>query len=252
MSRRLKQIIYGLFFIVVFSFFGFLFYLVFLKPAPTCFDGIQNQKEEGVDCGGPCTKICLPATLQPIAIQKVQLFYPDRLHISLLAILENRNPDYAVKNFKYVFRTYTKDDQLVDTFFGESFIYAGEVKYLAEVRLTASSTLAKYAELEIKDTDWVPAEEFSRPNLVFQNWQVENDLSQLIIKGMIANRDVISFSKVKIVGALINNLGKIVGISQTEIEKIAPGEVTPFVIYHPFISDIGPDNIKLYFYALRP
>ena len=24
------------------------------KPCPSCFDGIQNQGEEGVDCGGPC------------------------------------------------------------------------------------------------------------------------------------------------------------------------------------------------------
>ena len=26
--------------------------------APTCFDGILNQNEAGVDCGGPCAKIC--------------------------------------------------------------------------------------------------------------------------------------------------------------------------------------------------
>ena len=24
-------------------------------PAPTCTDGIQNQGETGVDCGGPCS-----------------------------------------------------------------------------------------------------------------------------------------------------------------------------------------------------
>ena len=24
-------------------------------PAPTCYDGIQNQGESGIDCGGPCT-----------------------------------------------------------------------------------------------------------------------------------------------------------------------------------------------------
>lgn len=30
------------------------------NPAPTCFDGIQNQGETGVDCGGPCIAICPP------------------------------------------------------------------------------------------------------------------------------------------------------------------------------------------------
>ena len=24
------------------------------KPTATCYDGIQNQGEEGIDCGGPC------------------------------------------------------------------------------------------------------------------------------------------------------------------------------------------------------
>ena len=25
------------------------------KPCPTCNDGVQNQGESGIDCGGPCT-----------------------------------------------------------------------------------------------------------------------------------------------------------------------------------------------------
>ena len=33
--------------------------------APTCSDGIQNQGETGVDCGGPCPAIC-PPTIIPI------------------------------------------------------------------------------------------------------------------------------------------------------------------------------------------
>ena len=28
------------------------------KPVPDCFDGIQNQGELGVDCGGPCLETC--------------------------------------------------------------------------------------------------------------------------------------------------------------------------------------------------
>ena len=30
------------------------------NPAPTCSDGIQNQGETGIDCGGPCPAICPP------------------------------------------------------------------------------------------------------------------------------------------------------------------------------------------------
>tara|TARA_Y100000310_G_scaffold177743_1_gene177741 strand:+ start:327 stop:1928 length:1602 start_codon:yes stop_codon:yes gene_type:complete len=34
---------------------GDIFYVVIKKPA-TCFDGIQNQQEQGIDCSGPCKK----------------------------------------------------------------------------------------------------------------------------------------------------------------------------------------------------
>ncbi len=32
----------------------------FCDPCPTCSDGIQNQGEKGIDCEGPCSKICPP------------------------------------------------------------------------------------------------------------------------------------------------------------------------------------------------
>jgi len=35
------------------------------KPCPSCFDGIQNQGEEGIDCGGPC-KPCPTTTTTKI------------------------------------------------------------------------------------------------------------------------------------------------------------------------------------------
>ncbi len=33
-------------------------FLCTISATPTCFDGILNQNEAGVDCGGPCAKIC--------------------------------------------------------------------------------------------------------------------------------------------------------------------------------------------------
>jgi hypothetical protein len=28
--------------------------IFYIKPAPTCADGIKNGNEQGIDCGGPC------------------------------------------------------------------------------------------------------------------------------------------------------------------------------------------------------
>lgn len=39
------------------------------RTCPTCFDGVQNGLETGVDCGGPCPSICMPdAACEPFAM----------------------------------------------------------------------------------------------------------------------------------------------------------------------------------------
>ena len=53
-KRNIKQIIIALIFFSILFGFGFLIYSISIKPDPSCEDGIKNQKEEGIDCGGPC------------------------------------------------------------------------------------------------------------------------------------------------------------------------------------------------------
>ncbi len=40
-------------------------------PCPSCFDGTKNQGETGIDCGGPCP----PCIEMPVAIEKINLFW---------------------------------------------------------------------------------------------------------------------------------------------------------------------------------
>jgi hypothetical protein len=39
------------------------------EAVETCFDSIQNQGEEGIDCGGPCSRICPEPEPEPIPIE---------------------------------------------------------------------------------------------------------------------------------------------------------------------------------------
>ncbi|MDE2038367.1 MAG: hypothetical protein KGI69_04130 [Patescibacteria group bacterium] len=39
-------------------------FLALYKP-PSCFDGVKNGDEQGVDCGGSCTKLCASSYLPP-------------------------------------------------------------------------------------------------------------------------------------------------------------------------------------------
>lgn len=81
----------------------FLFY-----KAPTCFDGIQNGYETGVDCGGRCTLLCQSAFLAPsVAWTRIEQVAPDLYNAA--AYIVNPNADGEAKNVPYHMALYDKD-----------------------------------------------------------------------------------------------------------------------------------------------
>ncbi len=171
MPRRLKQVIYGIFYLVFFALLGTGIYFLFLKPAPSCFDDKQNGTEEGIDCGLPaCGKICLPSTLRDIAVLgEPNLFSIDDTHSTLLVALQNSNLDYAAKSFRYEAKLYDKKGAVSQTFSGNSFIYAGELKYIALPNVFASKADLGMIEFAIQNPAWVQADIFRKPHLTIQD-----------------------------------------------------------------------------------
>ena len=78
MGKRVpKQIVIGIIFLLLISgvTFGFIDYFFLVEP--TCFDGVKNGQEEGVDCGLlACGVACEPAILSlNIISQKLSPIY---------------------------------------------------------------------------------------------------------------------------------------------------------------------------------
>ena len=110
--RTMKQAIYGSIYLALFLLFATWFYFLVVKPAPSCFDKKQNQNEEGVDCGGVCSRICLPANLQPISlVDRVQTFFPVTNKVTLLARIKNPNSTHGA-NISYTLILYDDQDQV--------------------------------------------------------------------------------------------------------------------------------------------
>ena len=65
-QRRKATYIISLLFILI-SIISVILYLA-LNKKPTCFDGIQNQGEVGVDCGGSCVILCRVQYTNPVVI----------------------------------------------------------------------------------------------------------------------------------------------------------------------------------------
>jgi len=253
-TRRAKQIIYGIFYVFVFGLLVGGVYYLFLKPVPSCFDGIKNQGEEGIDCGGQCAAPCSLKTVKPIeTVGKILTFVPDQDHLSLLVQISNPNPDYAARNFSYSFSIYDNQGGLIQSFGGSSFAYAGEIKYILVPNAPVPRT-GSFGKVEFRaeNMDWVPASGLKGPpNIAVLNIDARSASTSLTVDGRVANNDTVTFPQLTIIALFKGQYGQIAGASQTVVENLAPNESKPFFILHPPVPNVDIAGTRVFVYALR-
>ncbi len=83
-----------------------------LYHAPSCTDGVQNEGEQGVDCGGPCTNLCT-ALEEPPTVLFTQAIPNGVGRTDVAALVENKNPDAAAKAVPYTVTLYGPNQALV-------------------------------------------------------------------------------------------------------------------------------------------
>ena len=251
MGRFLKHFFYGIFYLAIFAGIGYLVFLLFVKPPASCFDNIQNQNELGVDCGGPCAKVCLPSTIRPLTLSgEAQLFSANGLW-SVLFWPENPNPDYAVTNFKYAVNIYDEAGLIIKTLSGESFLYASEIKYIDIPAINLGSSMPSRAEFQITDPVWIEAGKFSKPNLIVQSPSASISGNNVEYRGRVVNRDTVPFGTIKVVAIFNDAMGNRAGVSETEIQNLAPGDSKDFTVLYPASFDLSLDSVQSFVYALR-
>ncbi len=177
MNRRIiKQFIYGGFFLAVIFLIGLGIYWIFSSRAG-CFDNKKNQLEEGIDCGGSCVSCGIK--------------YPKNLNASWVKTLpagENKtiavsgieNPNIEVgSEFSYTINIFSKDalsaskdGVILKTLNGNSFIYAGEKKYLVDVFDTDFKNIDK-AEISFSNVNFKPRSNFLKPKAEIREFKTE-------------------------------------------------------------------------------
>lgn len=246
-QRLAKQFIYALFYAAIFFGFFALVYLVFLKPAQSCFDGKQNQGETGVDCGGPCVS-CELKTLKPIELTFYRLMFLNEP--AAFFQLKNVNPTFGVRKLPYTLETRDSNGLTLQTFEEETFIYPGELE--KNILKPIYDKRAVSISVKLKSYEWVSISAFSQPKMDFREIRKVTEENKFLIRGVIVNNDPILFPKV-VVGALFYDKDNIlVSASHTDVRDLKSAEARFFQIEHPAIPRIDPNKTKLFFEAERP
>jgi hypothetical protein len=245
MSRFLKQVIYGgSFLAILLALISYGLYVSFQTP-PTCFDNIQNQEEENVDCGGPCSLSCVLKFLKPLKVSNVTIaHHPDKT-VSILAEIRNFNTDHGLPQFTYDLVFYDAAGAGIMTVTKESFIYPGEIKYLVDQAIQVPEGVAR-ATITVKDVtplSWKTKDEFFQPDVQTRNIQFEEQAEkrELYVSGLVVNNTNTPLTRVTVNVIAANLFGLESGFSQTLLENLRPFEERFFRVVIP---DINFSNFK--------
>lgn len=240
MGRRVKQLIYGTFYLFILALIFFGAYLKFLKSDPTCFDGKKNQNEEGVDCGGSCGKICLPSTIRDLKISETKIFLLEDNRATFFGIISNPNNDYAVKNFSYKINILKPGASSTQITSGFSHIYPNDKTYLIFPNAYYVSSPSDKIEIVLENLDWEQKENFEKPAVFVKDYKVTETEEGISIDGEVSNDTFETFSEVKIYAVLKNRFENPIGASFTSV-SVPSKSSTHFSIFHPRLSEFNKD-----------
>lgn len=236
MSRTIKQIIYGFFYLAVIAAIVYGASFVIKETAPTCNDNRQNQQETEVDCGGPNCLPCAIKHLQPIA-PKLEYFGVGG-NTTVILTLSNPNLEYGARSFIYTINFYGNNHALIFSLTKDSFIYPAEAqKTIMEPNLQFNyRSIVGQPEIVISSLNWKSITEFAEPK--FQTRQIKTTVtgSLVTVAGILVNREATSFPKAT-VGLLVYqqlpDTNRLVGASKTVLQDIKPFEERAFKIIVP-------------------
>lgn len=244
--RRRKQTIIVLILIAMIALIGAGIYYKWFYQKPTCSDNKQNQKEEGVDCGGPCSLSCERLTLSELKVEWVKsLLLKDNTY-DLAARIANPNPNFGLEQFKYTFKIYNEAGAMLKEQSGVNFILPAEKKYLIESNVATNGNIGRVDLIigKAPKTTWKKIkQDFKSPDIYvhdkqFQYLDDRSDSAQA--SGVIKNNSDFDFDIITVAVVLFDENKEIIGLNKTLAKTILAGEERYFSVlwFTPFAASV--------------
>ncbi|MDD3498004.1 MAG: hypothetical protein PHH24_00665 [Candidatus Moranbacteria bacterium] len=232
MKRGLKRLFIIFIYLMIFSAIGLFFYMV-LKPNPTCFDGEQNQAEDGIDCGGPCQPCEKEIVVQEMEILEKYFVQGTGEFYDVMAKLDNPNNRYGAAKFYYEFNLVDKEGNSLANRRGESFILPGETKYVIELNL--QSQVHPYtAKFEIIDVAWEEFLNYEEPRLSIYNKNYAEESGKSEVFGLMKNESYFDFNSIEIDIILRDESGNPLALGKNEMRTISSQQERDFRVFWPY------------------
>ena len=222
------------------------FLIIYEKPS--CFDSKQNQGEGGIDCGGPCAKLCRVSALAPSVLWTRALQVSPGVY-NVVALVENPNLDLMAKDVSYLFRVYDSNNLLIYERKGTISVPPGGILPVFEGAISTAKRVANRATFEFTEEPFWRPFSGKRPdvrvsdiNLLNKDGEAPPRLSAVIDNR--SNRSIPSFN---VVAILTGVSGNAIAASRTIIDEVQAESKTPvtFTWREPFAEEVAKTEIIL-------
>jgi hypothetical protein len=213
----------------------------FIKSEPSCFDGRKNGREEGVDCGGGCEKVCQFATQDPIVLWSRSFEVRDGVYSSM-AMIENPNIGTGSLNVPYTFRLFDNENVLVYERKGVADIPAQARFPVFESSVVTGNRKPTRTFFEFGDSiNWIKQQESQNSDLRVGEQEIRNLEVSPRIDVSLENRGFNEIKNLEVFIVVYNMVDNAMGGSRTVIESITPdtAKTAVFTWPNPFSNPVG-------------
>ncbi len=237
-AARRRFLIVLTFSAIAVAFFALLSIATFYKT-PSCTDTIQNQDEEGIDCGGSCSYLCA-ASLQPPTVLFTKALTNGAGRTDVIASVENKNASAAAKNVPYRITLYGAGQTLIQTVTGTLDLPPGatESVYVPGVASGKQTVVGAFLSIDAPSLQWFPMTAAARMLPSVSNVKQTGTTLMPRIEAILANPGTTSMTNVSAVAVVHNAQGSIIAASRTLVPVIpAQGKVTAVFTWNDAFPD---------------
>jgi len=211
--------------IVLFSFFN---------KVPTCSDGVKNQGEQGIDCGGPCNILCRAQYSDPVIIwgPRWAKVLSSGMY-NFLTYAQNPNIGAGTYNARYLFKVYDKNNVLLYQKTGITFIPPNNNFVIFEDNINLNDKVPARTVFEfIGNLIWQKIDSMESNMTVISKNLINEDTRPKLLVTM-KNFTIKLIENIEVVAILFDENGNAIAFSKTKIDSIVPDSTSDIVFTWP-------------------
>lgn len=202
--------------------FGSVLLISATYQAPSCVDGVQNQNETGIDCGGSCPYLCVDQQIPP-AVLFTQAVSNGAGRVDIIASVENKNTEAAAKNVPYRVLVYGPNQIVLREVTGTLDLPPATtlpvfIPGLASARQGVTNA---FLEIDPAAPKWFTLSSGSRILPIVSNIKLGGAVSAPRVEATLSNPSINPLSTISVVTLVHDAEGNVIAASSTVIPTIA-------------------------------